>query len=273
MNESDIISEGKTKMILRCPREYPSLRKLVKIRSKSILSKFDGKIKDGLEDKDIHATSTTCNVFRLLESKEISTHFVEQLDKRTFLAYLLSMFPIEVVARRRAEGSYLPRNPGVAKGFVFEDIVIELFFKDDENHDPIMKWKPEKGCFDLYKPKAPISPETYLGEYTLAYENLKLSIEEVIEVITEMQRQIFLILEEAFRKQNITLIDMKCEFGIDTNGNVRLGDVIDNDSWRIELDGELIDKQVYRDAKEMTEAIIGKLKENYAFVAQVTGNF
>lgn len=241
--------------------------------SKPILSKLDGRIKNELKGKDILATTTTCNVFRLLELKGISTHFIRQLDERTFLAYLLSMLPIEVVARRKTEGSYLLRNPGVAKGSILKEIVIEMFFKDDARQDPIMKWNPNKRCFDLYQPKAPISSETYLGEYYLDNERLKISIEEAIEIMTEMQKKIFLNLEEAFRKQGITLIDMKCEFGIDKNGNIRVGDVLDNDSWRIEKNGEFLDKQVFRDAEIMTGSVEVKLKENYALVAEVTGHF
>lgn len=270
MNENmEKIGSGKTKDIFKCPGHA----NLVRILSKSILSKADGEIKKELKGKDAFATTTTCNVFRLLNSRGLSTHFIRQLDERTFLAYLLSMLPIEVVARRRAEGSYLPRNPGVAKGFVFENIVIELYLKDDANHDPIMIWNPLKRCFDLYQPKAPISPETYLGEYYLDNERLKISVEEVMKTLTELQKEIFLILEEAFKKQGITLIDMECEFGIDENGNIKLGDVIDNDSWRIELNGEFLDKQVFRDAETMTSSVEIKLKENYAFVAQVTEHF
>lgn len=270
MNENmERIAWGKTKNIFECPGHA----NLVRIESMPVLSKFDGKTKEKLEGKDIFATTTTCNVFMLLNSRGLSTHFIRQLDERTFLAHLLSMLPIEVVARGRAEGSYLPRNPGLAKGFVFENIVIELFLKDDANHDPIMIWNPLKRCFDLYQPKAPISPETYLGEYTLANEKLKISVEEAMKTLAELQKEIFLILEEAFKKQGITLIDMKCEFGIDENGNIRIGDVIDNDSWRIELNGEFLDKQVFRDAETMTNSVEIKLKENYAFVAQVTEHF
>ncbi|MEK7634313.1 MAG: phosphoribosylaminoimidazolesuccinocarboxamide synthase, partial [Patescibacteria group bacterium] len=55
-----------------------------------------------------------------------------------------------------------------------------------------------------------------------------------------------------------------------------VADVIDNDSWRIWPKGDksqMLDKQIYRDASEMTDEARDILKRNYAQVAEMTGRF
>jgi phosphoribosylaminoimidazole-succinocarboxamide synthase len=59
----------------------------------------------------------------------------------------------------------------------------------------------------------------------------------------------FLILEEAWAKQNVTLVDLKSVCGLDMDGNLLVADVIDYDSWRIWRAGDkrqMKDKENYR---------------------------
>lgn len=87
---------------------------------------------------------------------------------------------------------------------------------------------------------------------------------------------VFLILEQAWAKQDVALVDLKIEFGITLQRELCVGDVIDNDSWRIWPGGDkaqMKDKQVYRDSQNRTPAELGKIKKNYAWVAEATGRF
>lgn len=88
--------------------------------------------------KAASSTTTTCNIFRLLNGHGVPTHFIEQLDAVTFRARGVRMIPLELVARRIATGGFLDRNADIGDGTVFADLVFEVFEKDDANHDPLI---------------------------------------------------------------------------------------------------------------------------------------
>ena len=76
----------------------------------------------------------------------------------------------------------------------------------------------------------------------------------------------FEILEKAWKKFDVDLIDMKIEVGINQNKEIVIADVIDNDSWRIWPNGEpknQLDKQSFRDGEELTD-----VQRKYAIVTE-----
>ena len=100
------------------------------------------------------------------------------------------------------------------------------------------------------------------------------------EEIDEMQatgRRVFEILERAWARQKVTLVNCKIEFGRSVVDNSLLvADVIDNDSWRIWPGGDknrMLDKQVYRNLPEVTDAALADLLNKYAQVAEMTDRF
>ena len=235
----------------------------VRLTNKDTITADDGKKKESMRNKGVLATTTTCNVFRLLEECGIRTHFLAQDSPNSLLAKECEMIPIEVVMRRTVPkgSSFLKRNPAVLPEMVFEDPTAEFFLKDDERGDPIIVINPATGDWEIYDAKKPISKETCFGSI------LPLCSVNEAKQIKSIAEQVFSVLEQAFSLLGTTLEDMKIEFGYQKqSGSIILADVIDNDSWRIIKDGEELSKQRFRDgdskkAVETVYEVVAELSE------------
>lgn len=290
---TEVLAEGKTKII----RTDPQSGTLVLVESKDDITAGDGARHDILPGKAKAATTTTVNVFRLLSlSGVIPTHFHGQENDTTFRARKARMIPIEVVVRRRAFGSYVKRNPNVIAGEILPYPVVEFYLKNDQLHDPLMEYRPEREQFWLYEAGRPTSPESRMGTVLLdkATPVLCLGVgdneshefihglminQHHIDLMRVTAAYVFEILEKAWLRHDCTLVDLKVEFGFDCDGRLVLADVIDNDSWRLWRYGspsDALDKQVFRDLKTDDPKYADKLlqvAENYKFVARMTESF
>lgn len=254
------IAEGKTKQI------FPACRidsDIVEICSKPLITAGDGTKKDSMEGKDKWANNTTSNIFELLERNGIETHFIKRASEISFFALKCEMIPVEVVIRRIATGSYLKRNPEVSDGTVFDEPVVEFFHKDDKLHDPYIVFAFDPNLWNLFTAHKPLIIENCIGSIE------SLATKDEREYIRKQAKQIFLIIEKAWKELGITLWDMKIEFGRH-KGKIILADVIDNDSWRIrrKKDGKQLDKQVYRDGGD-----IEKVRDIYEIVSELTNQW
>jgi phosphoribosylaminoimidazole-succinocarboxamide synthase len=240
------LAEGKTKIIYA----HPTDTSFVYMVHKDSISAGDGARRNVIGGKGALSCRTTSNVFRRLERAGLPTHFEDKLDDTTMLVLSCRMIPLEVVMRRIATGSYVKRHPETPDGSRFDPLPVEFFLKDDARHDPL------------------ISPEG-IQEAGLA------SADEVQEMI-KVGRQAFEVLEEAWAAEEVTLVDMKIEFGRDEDGNLLIADVIDNDSWRIWPQGQrerMLDKQVYREMKQVDSSGLDVILDNYSRVADLTERF
>ena len=239
-----LLAEGKTKIIY-ANQEDNTLAYMV---NKDQITAGDGERRNELTGKSRWSTITTANVFRLLNDEGIATHFVEQVNDVTLLVRRCTMLPVEQVQRRIATGSYLKRHPETSEGTRFEPVLVETFLKDDARHDPQI-W--EKDIIEM-----------------------GLATASEIEWMAQQGRRVFETLERAWATVDVTLVDLKIEFGRDTRGDLLVSDVIDNDSWRLWPGGDktrMLDKQVYRNLPTVTEQDMQGIADRYALVADLTG--
>jgi phosphoribosylaminoimidazole carboxylase/phosphoribosylaminoimidazole-succinocarboxamide synthase len=267
------VNEGKTKKI----HKISGSNDLVLVVAKDDITAGDGAKHDIIPEKGRLATATTCNVFRLLKACGLPVGFTEQESDISFLAPQCTMLPYEVVVRREAHGSYLKRNPHIAKGQLFPQLVTEFYLKTKDKNwkgkpliadDPLMSYADGATQIKLFNPAKPlIGQEPFL---TLPTSEVFTRDNEAsfFPEMRKLVKRAFLILEKAWQLEGGALVDLKVEFGFDTKGNLLLADVIDNDSWRVIESGAYIDKQVYRDGGALDD-----VAAKYRHVAEVTGRF
>jgi phosphoribosylaminoimidazole-succinocarboxamide synthase len=275
--------EGKTKTI-----EDVADPNLVRIVTKDSLTANDAAIQADLpvaEDK----TAQTCSVFHLLKNNNIPVAYITRNSPTSFIAEKCDMIPIECVMRRRAFGSYLKREPSKKSGDIFDPLLTEFFHKnaivgneiisEDKARDLYLRngeWtetvytdpliEPTTDTWMLFPPKEPrydMQPLKYIrpevDPITLEY------------IRTSLMVPCFEILEKAWKKFDVNLIDMKIEIGINQNKEIVIADVIDNDSWRIWPNGDpkqQLDKQSFRDGESLTT-----VQEKYRIVTEYTKHF
>ncbi len=267
-----VLIEGKTKIIEQAEDGC------VLVRSKDDITAGDGAKHDVLEGKAAISTRMTCNIFELLEKNGVRTHFVERVNPVTFKARNVEMIPLELIARRYATGSYRDRFPELADGTLFDDLVFEVFEKDDAMHDPLLEFDFAGHALRRYVPNKKaaqaIGPDVQAGDL-ISDEPLEKSryhavSPELLEHLRDLTLRTFEIIEAAFAVHGGTYIDFKIECGIDVETGERLvADVIDSDSGRLRFGGKDMSKQSYRDGTQS----LPQLKKNFDEVAALTEQF
>jgi phosphoribosylaminoimidazole-succinocarboxamide synthase len=237
------LAEGKTKVVYA----HPSDPALALLQHKDGITAGDGARRNVIPGKGALSGRTAANVFTLLNHAGIITHFVDSPEPTLMVVRRCTMIPVEVVMRRIATGSYLRRNPDAAEGLRFDPPLVEFFLKDDARHDP------------------QISADEMIAQ--------TIATPDEIEQITREGVRVFEVLEQAWAAQDVTLVDIKIEFGRDTSGALIVADMIDNDSWRLWPGGnkdQMLDKQVYRNMAEVTDDGLVDVRRRYETVASMT---
>jgi len=236
----------------------------------------DGEKHDVIDGKAASSTTTTCNIFRLLNDHQVPTHFIEQVDAVTFRARRVEMIPLELVARRIATGSFLDRNAEIVDGTVFADLVFEVFEKDDANHDPLLELDFAGDALRRLVPNtmAAIQPGVHAGDLIsqepLSSSRYAMVSSDLLDQLRALTLQTFEIVEQAWARLGGTYFDFKIECGFDQeNGTLLVADVIDSDSGRLRFGGKDMSKQAYRDGSQS----LPDIKKNFDEVAELTKQF
>lgn len=202
-------------------------------------SAFDGLKKAALEDKGYINNKISSFIMQHLADNGIPTHFVKALSAQEALVKRLKMIPLECVVRNVAAGS-LCRRLGVKEGMALSPPLFEFFLKNDDLHDPLVT-----------------------NHHALAFG---WATSSQMEIMYDYTLKINALLQTLFSKAGMILVDSKYEFGVDSNGNVCLGDEISPDSCRIwdAETGDVLDKDRFR--KDM-----GNVIEFYKVIAEKLG--
>ena len=212
--------EGKAKIVFAGDNENEVI-----MQFKNSLTASDGVKKAELEGKGELNWNISALLLSFVEKHGIPTHLIKKMDDNKHLCQKVTIFPIEIVCRNRAAGSFC-RRYGVQEGIEFSKPIIEYFYKKDELHDPLFT-------------KTDIIA-------------LKLASEDELELLKYYCLLINHYLRELFVQGNLELIDFKLEFGKNSEGKIVLADEITPDTMRIWKKGEndlaekVLDKDRFR---------------------------
>lgn len=215
MTANRLLYEGKAKQIFSTGDDQQLL-----MRYKDDATAFDGTKKGVIANKGIVNNRVSNLLFRMLEQKGIETHLLQQIDDRHSLVKHLRIIPVEVVTRNVVAGS-LAQRVGLEEGFRLPAPIIELYYKNDQLHDPM------------------------INEYHARV--LGWATPEQLASIQAQALKINQVLTAFFDSIGIILVDFKLEFGI-YEDRVVLGDEISPDTCRLwdKQSLEKLDKDRFR---------------------------
>lgn len=231
MKKTELLYEGKAKKVYAT--DDPEL---VIVSYKDDATALDGLKKGTVAGKGVVNNKMSNFLCRLLESRSVKTHYVEELSNRETLVKKVSIVPLEVIIRNISAGSFAKRY-GVEEGIVFKSPTIEFSYKNDDLHDPLIN-----------------------SYHALA---LGLATEEEINTIKETAFKINGILKEYFLTLNVKLVDFKLEFGRTSDGTVILADEISPDTcrfWDADTNEKLDKDRFRRDMGGVEEAYAEMMK-------------
>ncbi len=190
---------------------------------------FNGVKKGTIVGKGAINNRMTNHVFKILESKGVPTHFVEELSDRETAVKRVEIVPLEVIIRNVAAGSFSKRL-GVEEGTVLKEPTIEFSYKNDDLGDPLIN-----------------------SYFAVA---LGLATWEEIDTIKKYAFQVNDVLREYFLQADIKLIDFKIEFGR-FHGQIILADETSPDTcrlWDVNTNEKLDKDRFRRDLGNVEEA-------------------
>ncbi|RGZ01545.1 phosphoribosylaminoimidazolesuccinocarboxamide synthase [Clostridium sp. AM58-1XD] len=215
MEKKELLYEGKAKKVYTT--EDPDV---LIVDYKDDATAFNGLKKGTIVGKGAINNRMTNHIFKILETKGVPTHLVEELSDRETAVKKVEIVPLEVIMRNFSAGSFA-KKMGMEEGVKFIQPTLEFSYKNDELGDPFIN-----------------------KYYALA---LGLATEEEIEAITKYAFIVNEVMKEYFDSLGIELIDFKIEFGR-YHGQIILADEVSPDTCRLwdKETHEKLDKDRFR---------------------------
>lgn len=251
------IAEGKTKIIYANPQDD----KTVYMVFKDDITAGDGVKHDVIEGKALLDWKVNRDIFEYLNRMGLRTHYVESpQDKVSLVKKLDFKIDLEVVTRRVAAGSILKWDQ-IEEGVRFDPLSTQFHYKDDPLHDPMLD-------------------DGYVDYIIRAKQG-----GEMFEEMRRVNGEVFIVLEKAFARFNIQLVDFKLEYGL-IDGKATVIDEITGGSFRLwpyanenpdldqpnmisqlDPDGRL-DKDTYRRGEDLQQ-----VRTKFQQIAEITVRF
>mgnify|MGYP002623969129 CR=1 FL=1 len=208
--------EGKAKRVYATDDEGRYI-----VEYKDDATAFNGAKRGTIAGKGVINNQMSNALFKLLESKGVRTHFVEQLSDRETLVRAIKIVPLEIIIRNVAAGSFSKRY-GVEEGQELKCPTLEYSLKNDALNDPLIN-----------------------DSHILA---LGIATEKELDAIRTMAYKVNDVLKEFFAGIGVKLIDFKIEAGRLPDGEIILADEISPDTCRFwdAKTNEKLDKDRFR---------------------------
>ncbi|MHA6602966.1 phosphoribosylaminoimidazolesuccinocarboxamide synthase [Aerococcus urinae] len=216
MTEEKLIYSGKAKDLYQTDDD-----KYLKVFYKDQATAGNGAKKENLPGKGRINQAITQLIFNYLADHGIATHLVKVLNEREEIVEKAEMFPLEVVYRNYAAGSFVKRL-GIERGLAIEGGILEFFYKNDDLNDPLLN-----------------------DDHVLF---LKAANPEEIAKIKALTKEINNLLVKLFDQAGLILVDFKLEFGKNAAGDIILADEFSPDNARLwdKESGKSFDKDIFR---------------------------
>lgn len=224
MEKLELLYEGKAKKVWTTADPD-----ILIVDYKDDATAFNGEKKGTIVGKGVVNNRMTNHVFKLLESKGVPTHLVEELSDRETAVKKVEIVPLEVIVRNVAAGSF-SKKLGIEEGRPLIEPTLEFSYKDDALGDPMIN--------DYYA--------IGIGAAT----------REEIDKITKYAFMVNDTLKEYFFSAGMKLIDFKIEFGR-YHGDIILADEISPDTcrlWDVNTNEKLDKDRFRRDLGNVEEA-------------------
>ena len=211
-----LLYEGKAKRVFSTETVHQ-----LRVEYKDEVTAGNGAKKDKMQGKGRLNNRITSIIFEYLYKHGLESHFIKQLSETEQLVKEVKIIPLEVVVRNIATGS-ITKRLGFEKGHVFDEPLVEFFYKNDDLNDPLITDDHVK--------------------------LLHIANDEEIKTLKDMAKNINKVLIQLMNEMDLRLVDFKVEFGKTENGDILLADEISPDTCRIwdKYSDTNFDKDVYR---------------------------